>query len=35
MANVKISELEEYPKAKEEDLLVIVDVENNETKKIK
>lgn len=34
MANIKISELEEYPKAKEEDLLVIVDVENNETKKI-
>lgn len=34
MANIKISELEEYTKAKDSDLLVIVDTTNNETKKI-
>lgn len=35
MANIKISELEEYTQAKDNDLLVIVDTTNNETKKIK
>lgn len=34
MANIKISELEEYTQAKDNDLLVIVDTTNNETKKI-
>ena len=34
MANIKISELEEYTEAKDSDLLVIVDTTNNETKKI-
>ena len=34
MANIKISELDELQKATEQDLLVIVDVANNETKKI-
>lgn len=34
MANIKISELDELQKATDQDLLVIVDVANNETKKI-
>ena len=34
MANIKISELNELQKATDQDLLVIVDVANNETKKI-
>ena len=34
MANIKISELKEYTQAKDNDLLVIVDTTNNETKKI-
>lgn len=34
MANIKISELDELQKATEQDLLVIVDVANNKTKKI-
>lgn len=34
MANIKISELDELQKATDKDLLVIVDVANNETKKI-
>ena len=34
MANIKISELVELQKATDQDLLVIVDVANNETKKI-
>ena len=35
MANIKISELNELQKATGQDLLVIVDVANNETKKYK
>ena len=34
MANIKISELDELQKATDQDLLVIVDVANNNTKKI-
>lgn len=34
MANIKISELDELQKATDQDLLVIVDVDNNNTKKI-
>lgn len=34
MANIKISELDELQKATDQDLLVIVDIANNETKKI-
>ena len=34
MANIKISELDELQKATDQDLLVIVDVDNNRTKKI-
>ena len=34
MANIKISELDELQEASDQDLLVIVDVANNETKKI-
>lgn len=34
MANIKISELDELQEAADQDLLVIVDVANNETKKI-
>ena len=34
MANIKISELDELQKATDQDLLVIVDVANNKTKKI-
>ena len=35
MASIKISELNELEEASKQDLLVIVDVANNETKKIK
>lgn len=34
MTNIKISELDELQKATDQDLLVIVDVDNNKTKKI-
>ena len=34
MANIKISELDELQKATDQDLLAIVDVANNKTKKI-
>ena len=34
MANIKISELDELQKATDQDLLVIVDIDNNKTKKI-
>lgn len=35
MANIKISELEEYTQVEDDDLFVVVDVNNEETKKVK